>query len=188
MTVTSETKEIANGITARVVRDTVTRGRRGRRGHLRLVRPGRRRQRLVPRRGHRRVRGRRGLPRGRARSRPASTAPCRGHHARPTPAVGMQYRQEYYEGEAEDNGEVLSTGRAGRGPGRPLRRRAPDQGHDHASSRTCWSTSSTPPASARCSRSGVSGGRRPRGAARGRPVGEAAARAAGTTPLGGRYP
>ena len=27
--------------------------------------------------------------------------------ANPTP--GMKYRQEYYEGEAEDNGEVLST-------------------------------------------------------------------------------
>jgi hypothetical protein len=25
------------------------------------------------------------------------------------PAVGMSYRQEYYEGEAEDNGEILST-------------------------------------------------------------------------------
>jgi hypothetical protein len=26
-----------------------------------------------------------------------------------SPADGMAYRQEYYEGEAEDNGEVLST-------------------------------------------------------------------------------
>ena len=26
------------------------------------------------------------------------------------PAVGMEYRQEYYEGEAEDNGEVLALG------------------------------------------------------------------------------
>jgi hypothetical protein len=26
------------------------------------------------------------------------------------PAVGMKYRQEYYQGEAEDNGEVLATG------------------------------------------------------------------------------
>ena len=27
-----------------------------------------------------------------------------------SPAVGMSYRQEYYEGEAEDNGEVLALG------------------------------------------------------------------------------
>ena len=26
------------------------------------------------------------------------------------PAVGMEYRQEYYKGEAEDNGEVIATG------------------------------------------------------------------------------
>ena len=26
------------------------------------------------------------------------------------PEVGLTYRQEYYEGEAEDNGEVLATG------------------------------------------------------------------------------
>jgi hypothetical protein len=26
------------------------------------------------------------------------------------PAAGMQYRQEYYEGEAEDNGEIVATG------------------------------------------------------------------------------
>ena len=38
---------------------------------------------------------------------PASDGPCRDHHAgRPQP--GMAYRQEYYKGQAEDNGEVLS--------------------------------------------------------------------------------
>ena len=42
--VTTETKEIANGVVARVVRDTVQPGRRDRRGHLRLVRPGPRRK------------------------------------------------------------------------------------------------------------------------------------------------
>ena len=54
--------------------------RRDRRGHLRLVRPGRRRRDLVPRRGHRGVRGRRdrlarGLVRGRRRRRPAGHRP-----------------------------------------------------------------------------------------------------------------
>ena len=39
------------------------------------------------------------------------------------PRSGCAYRQEYYEGEAEDNGEVLSTDEHGRGPVRPLRRR-----------------------------------------------------------------
>jgi len=33
-----------------------------------------------------------------------------------SPTVGMAYRQEYYEGEAEDHGEVLATGRQARVP------------------------------------------------------------------------
>ena len=32
------------------------------------------------------------------------------------PEVGMAYRQEYYEGEAEDNGEVLALGQQGSVP------------------------------------------------------------------------
>ena len=38
------------------------------------------------------------------------------------PKPGLEYRQEYLEGEAEDNGEVLSTRRDGRRAGRPLRK------------------------------------------------------------------
>ena len=36
------------------------------------------------------------------------------------PEPGMTYRQEYYAGEAEDNGEVLGQREAGRGAVRVL--------------------------------------------------------------------
>ena len=49
--VLSKTKRIANGVTTRVVRDVVTEDGKPRRDHRRLVRAGRLRKRLVPRRG-----------------------------------------------------------------------------------------------------------------------------------------
>ena len=65
------------------------------------------------------------------------------------PMVGQAYRQEYYAGEAEDNGEVLAldgTADVPAGSYDDLRRpRTPTP-----SSRTCSSTSSTPATSARC--------------------------------------
>ena len=44
------------------------------------------------------------------------------------PQPGITYRQEYYEGEAEDLGEIVSRRRAGGGPGGPLQGRGRDQG------------------------------------------------------------
>ena len=102
------------------------RARAGRRGHLRLVRAGRARQRLVPRRGHDRVRGRQaGVDGGLARRR-ASTAPRPGSSCPPIRAPGMGYRQEHYPGHAEDAGPRPQPRRAGRGAVRPLHGRADD--------------------------------------------------------------
>ena len=60
VTVTDRTKTIM-GIETRVVHDLVTEDGRAGRGHVRLVRAGRGREHLVPRRGHEGVRGREGL-------------------------------------------------------------------------------------------------------------------------------
>ena len=105
--VTTETREIANGITARVVRDTVFDGEEivedtfdwyaqdptGRSGTSARTPPSSR----TAKSSH-----------ARARSRRASTARCPASSSRPIRARDA-YRQEYYAGEAEDNGEVLST-------------------------------------------------------------------------------
>ena len=96
------------GIAATVVHDVVTRGRRGGRGHVRLVRPGPRRatsgtsarRRRSTRTGRSSTAGLVG-GRRRRRRRPASSCPA-------DPRSGMTYRQEYYAGEAEDAGEILS--------------------------------------------------------------------------------
>ena len=63
------------------------RGRPADRGHVRLVRPGRRGQRLVPRRGHRRVRGRRADDAGRLLRGGRRRRAARDHHARPIPST-----------------------------------------------------------------------------------------------------
>ena len=69
-----------------------------------------------------------------------------------SPEVGMAYRQEYYEGEAEDNGEVLALGQQASVPAGEyddlLRPPTPPR-----SNPTCWSTSTTPEVSGWCSRS-----------------------------------
>ena len=98
---------IANGIDARVVRDTVTAATRSSRtpstGTPRMPQARSGTSARTPR-SSRTARS----SRARARSRRVSTAPYRDRPAgRPGP--GMEYRQEYYAGEAEDNGAVLST-------------------------------------------------------------------------------
>ena len=47
------------------------------------------------------------------------------------PQDGMHYRQEYYKGKAEDNGEILSTNEKVRSPFGQFEIRAPDEGHYH---------------------------------------------------------
>ena len=164
VTVTDRTKTIDGRRGARRPRRR-DRGRRGRRGHVRLVRPGRGREHLVPRRGHDGVRGRQGRSAPRARGRRASTARWPGSSLPADPEVGMAYRQEYYEGEAEDRGEGAERRRARGRPVRHLRRRPRDRGHDAARAGVSSSTSSTPRTSARCSTlDGLEGRPRTRGA------------------------
>ena len=114
--VTDETKTIANGIEARVIRDTVTENGRAGRDHRRLVRPGL----------------------GRATSGTSASTSTNYENGKVVdhsgsfeagvdgaeagvvmpadPEPGMTYRQEYYKGEAEDKGAVV-TRRRGAGPG-----------------------------------------------------------------------
>ena len=107
-TVTHRTKVI-EGIRARVVHDVSVKVDGEIAGeHLGLVRPGLRRQHLVPRRVHPGVRGRRagqhrGLVAARAGRRPGRRGPAR------QAAAGCAYREEFLEGEAEDRAKILST-------------------------------------------------------------------------------
>jgi hypothetical protein len=108
VTVTSETKRIANGVTARVVRDTVTKGgelvedtfdfyaqdRRGTIWYLGEDTAEFEHGRLVTKEGS--------FEAGVDGAQAGVIVPA---HPRP----GMRYRQEYYKGHAEDRGEVLST-------------------------------------------------------------------------------
>ncbi len=115
VTVTDRTKLIANGVVARVVRDEVTLQGRARRDHRRLLRPGRPGQRVVPRRGHHRVRERqarldRGLLRGRRRRRAGRdrhARPSEGRHALPPGAL---------QGPRRGPGEDRVAARAREGP------------------------------------------------------------------------
>ena len=104
----TETKKIANGITARVVRDTVTENgdiiedtfdwyAQDGAGNVWYL--GEDTAEFEDGQDH----DARRVVRGRRRRRAA------GHHHARRPAAGLAYRQEYYAGEAEDNGEVLST-------------------------------------------------------------------------------
>ena len=108
VTVTTKTKLIANGITARVVHDVVRED-----GELVEVTDDWyaqdcRGQRLVPRRGTRRSTRTARSSRGQGRGRRASTERSRGSLMPADPEVGMTYRQEYYAGEAEDAGAIFS--------------------------------------------------------------------------------
>ena len=126
VTVTDQTKEIANGVTARVVRDTVTEDgalvedtfdwyAQDADGNVWYLGED------TAEFEDGKVSSTAGLVRGRRRRRPA-----RHRSSPPTRPPGMAYRQEYYAGEAEDNGAVLSARRAGRGARRPVHRRAAD--------------------------------------------------------------
>lgn len=106
--VTHQTKRIANGITARVVRDTVTedgalvedtrdwyaQDERGNIWYLGEETAEFEDGKITSREGS--------FEAGVDGALPGIIMPAE-------PEPGMRYRQEYYEGEAEDNGEVLST-------------------------------------------------------------------------------
>jgi hypothetical protein len=107
VTVTDATKEIANGITARVVRDTVTEDGKlvedtfdwyaqdadGTIWYLGEETAEFENGRIATREGS--------FEAGVDGAEPGVIMPA-------DPRPGMRYRQEYYEGEAEDNGEILS--------------------------------------------------------------------------------
>jgi hypothetical protein len=107
VTVTSATKEVANGVTARVVRDTVTQDgevvedtfdwyAQDSDGTIWYL-------------GEDTAEFEDGEVATREGSFEAGVDGAMAGVIMPgDPAVGMAYRQEYYEGEAEDNGEVLS--------------------------------------------------------------------------------
>lgn len=108
ITVTNQTKKIANGVTARVVRDTVTedgkliedtfdwyaRDEQGSIWYLGENTAEFENSKLKTKSGS--------FEAGVDGALPGIIMPA-------NPQDGMQYRQEYYKGEAEDNGEVLST-------------------------------------------------------------------------------
>jgi hypothetical protein len=108
VTVTTETKEIANGVTARVVRDTVTQDgaliedtfdwyAQDADGNIWYL-------------GEDTAEFENGEISSTAGSFEAGVdGALPGVIIPANPQDGMQYRQEYYKGEAEDNGEVLST-------------------------------------------------------------------------------
>lgn len=108
VTVTSETKEIANGVVARVVRDTVTSGgaliedtfdwyAQDESGTVWYL-------------GEETAEFEDGEVATTAGSFEAGVDGALPGIIMPAaPAVGMSYRQEFYEGEAEDNGQILSV-------------------------------------------------------------------------------
>src|SRR5687767_11980464 len=109
VTVTSETKELANGITARVVRDTVTEDgeliedtfdwyAQDADGNVWYL-------------GEDTAEFEEGKVKTKAGSWEAGVdGALPGVMVPADPVDDMKYRQEYYAGEAEDNGEVLSVG------------------------------------------------------------------------------
>ena len=108
VTVTDETRKIANGVTARVVRDTVTQDgelvedtfdwyAQDDRGSIWYL-------------GEETAEFEDGMVETKAGSFEAGVDGALPGIIMPAePRDGMRYRQEYYEGEAEDNGEVLGV-------------------------------------------------------------------------------
>lgn len=108
VTVTEQTKKIANGITARVVRDTVTEGGKliedtfdwyaqDEEGNIWYL-------------GEDTAEFENGKLKTKSGSFEAGVDGALPGIIMPAnPQDGMQYRQEYHKGEAEDNGEILST-------------------------------------------------------------------------------
>ncbi len=109
VTATSVTRKIANGVTARVVRDTVTLD-----GEIiedTLDWYAQDRDGTVWYLGEDTAEFEDGKITTRKGSFEAGVDGAQAGVIMPaTPAVGVAYRQEYYEGEAEDNGEVLALG------------------------------------------------------------------------------
>jgi hypothetical protein len=115
VTVSDQTKKIANGVTARVVRDTVTRDgeliedtfdwyaqdKEGNIWYLGENTAEFQNGKLITKAGS--------FEAGVDGAQPGIVMPA-------DPQDGMQYRQEYYRGEAEDNGEILSTNEKVRSP------------------------------------------------------------------------
>ena len=115
VTVSDQTKKIANGVTARVVRDTVTENgkiiedtldwyaqdKEGNIWYLGENTAEFQNGKLITKAGS--------FEAGVDGAQPGIVMPA-------DPQDGMQYRQEYYKGEAEDNGEVLSTTEKVRSP------------------------------------------------------------------------
>jgi hypothetical protein len=186
VTVTSETKRIANGITARVVRDTVTEDgqliedtldwyAQDSGGNVWYL-------------GENTAEFEDGRLTTRAGSFEAGVDGALPGIAMPgEPADGMRYRQEYYEGEAEDNGEILSTDEQAEVPA----------GHYTDMLLTKDTITIEPkvleyklyaPGVGPILIFGVSGGGGREELVEVEQVGAAAARAAGTAPLGKAYP
>jgi hypothetical protein len=113
VTATSVTRKIANGVTARVVRGTVTLD--GEINEDTLDWYAQNRDGTVWYLGEDTAEFEDGKITTREGSFEAGVDGAQAGVIMPAaPAVGMTYRQEYYEGEAEDNGEVLALGqRAG---------------------------------------------------------------------------
>jgi hypothetical protein len=115
VTVSDQTKKIANGVTARVVRDTVTRDgeliedtfdwyAQDKEGNIWYL-------------GENTAEFQNGKLNTKAGSFEAGVDGAQPGIVMPAdPQDGMQYRQEYYRGEAEDNGEILSTNEKVRSP------------------------------------------------------------------------
>ncbi len=108
VTVTEATKEIANGVTARVVRDSVTEDGK-------LIEDtfdwyAQHADGSIWYMGESTAEFENGKVKTRGGSFEAGVDGAQAGIILPAdPQDGMQYRQEYYEGEAEDNGEVLSV-------------------------------------------------------------------------------
>jgi hypothetical protein len=115
VTVSDQTKKIANGVTARVVRDTVTRDgeliedtfdwyAQDKEGNIWYL-------------GENTAEFQNGKLNTKAGSFEAGVDGAQPGIIMPAdPQDGMQYRQEYHRGEAEDNGEILSTNEKVRSP------------------------------------------------------------------------
>jgi len=186
VTVTTETKTTANGVTARVVRDTVTRDgelvedtfdwyAQDDDGNVWYL-------------GEDTAEFEDGKMTSRAGSFEAGVdGALAGVIVPADPVEGMRYRQEYYEGEAEDNGEVLATDELAQVPAGLYR--------DAVLTRD--TTTIEPdvleyklyaPDVGPVLVLGVSGGGGREELVTFENVGEQVARGAGTTPLGQRYP
>jgi hypothetical protein len=186
VTATSSTKRIANGVTARVVRDTVT--RRGELVEDTFDWYAQDDEGNVWYLGEETAEFEGGKVKTRAGSFEAGVDGALPGIMMPAdPKVGMRYRQEYYRGEAEDNGQVLSLDEQAEVPG----------GHFQKALLTKDTITIEPdvleyklyaPKVGLVLALGVSGGSGREELVKVERVSARAAKAAGTAPLGRRYP